>query len=144
MPMRRGDRSGPSTSLNPRRGSVHRYSNRSDRFDTPSPIYDYYPYLRDQHGGSRLHCPSCAHENPDTAKFCSECAAPLLRQAQCTACGSSNAPGSKFCNECAQPLTATTSGAAATHTPTPITALPSSFAAGRYTVKGFLGEGGRK
>ena len=90
-------------------------------------------------------CPSCSHENPDAAKFCSECAAPLVQEVPCAACGSANAPGSKFCNECAQPLAA----AAATPTPRPSTpapspALPSSFAGGRYQVKGFLGEGSRK
>ncbi len=91
-----------------------------------------------------MNCPACAHENPEAAKFCSECASPLLREAKCTACGASNVPGSKFCNECAQPLIATTSGAAAGHTHAPAPALPASFAGGRYVVKGFLGEGGRK
>jgi serine/threonine protein kinase/class 3 adenylate cyclase len=33
---------------------------------------------------------------------------------------------------------------AAGHTPAPSPALPASFAGGRYVVKGFLGEGGRK
>jgi hypothetical protein len=73
-----------------------------------------------------LRCPSCAHENTDAAKFCRECASPLLREAKCTACGSLNAPGSKFCIECAQPLTASTSGAATGRTPTPSPGLPPS------------------
>jgi predicted ATPase/class 3 adenylate cyclase len=57
----------------------------------------------------------------------------------CPNCGSSNAPGSKFCNECGQRLTQ-----AAPPSPTPTPTIPTSFAAGRYQVKRFLGEGGRK
>src|SRR6516164_9293505 len=49
-----------------------------------------------------MNCPTCGHENPDGAKFCNECAAPL--PARCLNCGTLNAGGSKFCNECAAPL----------------------------------------
>ncbi len=62
-----------------------------------------------------------------------------MTEAKCAACGSSNTPSAKFCNECAQPLGSTKPAAAK-----PIPNLPASFAAGRYAVKGFLGEGGRK
>ena len=90
-----------------------------------------------------MRCPSCDRENPDNAKFCSECAASLETDVDCSSCGTSNAPGSKFCNECARPLT---DAAPATRTPTPEPSpvLPPSFAGGRYEVKSFLGEGGRK
>jgi hypothetical protein len=84
------------------------------------------------------------YENNDGPKFCSQCATPLRQEYACSACGFVNAPGSRFCSDCAQPLTATTSGAVPTRTPTPAPALPVSFAGGRYVVKGFLGEGGRK
>ena len=50
-----------------------------------------------------MNCPACGHENPDSAKFCDECAAPFNRR--CAACGSTNRPNAKFCNECAAPLT---------------------------------------
>lgn len=86
-----------------------------------------------------MRCPACNHENPDTAKFCSECASRLQVEAKCPACGTSNAPGAKFCNECAQPLSASSTPASA-----PSLALPASFADGRYHVRSFLGEGGRK
>jgi class 3 adenylate cyclase len=46
-------------------------------------------------------CPRCQHENPPTAKFCVECAAPLARK--CTRCGSVLPPAAKFCPECSHP-----------------------------------------
>ena len=50
-----------------------------------------------------MKCPNCEHENSDTAKFCEECAAPLVRV--CANCGSRMAPTARFCNECGHPLT---------------------------------------
>ena len=47
-------------------------------------------------------CPSCGTDNGPGARFCTECATPLL--APCPACGNTNPPGSKFCAECATPL----------------------------------------
>ena len=91
-----------------------------------------------------MNCPSCARENPDGAKFCSECAAPLVQDFACPACGSSNARGSKFCNECAQPLADGAAAPPGAPTPVPSPALPASFAGARYKVRRFLGEGGRK
>ena len=41
-------------------------------------------------------------ENPEGAKFCSECAAPL--QKRCPSCGAENLSRAKFCGECATPL----------------------------------------
>ncbi len=51
-----------------------------------------------------MNCPSCGHENPESARFCNECASPL--SGSCPTCGGENPPGAKFCNECAAPLTA--------------------------------------
>jgi hypothetical protein len=53
-----------------------------------------------------VNCPSCGFENPDTAKFCGDCARPLARTTACPSCGVENPAGQKFCNECAQPLSA--------------------------------------
>ena len=47
-------------------------------------------------------CQKCSAENPDGAKFCSECASPMA--AKCPRCGATSKPGAKFCNECAAPL----------------------------------------
>jgi len=49
-----------------------------------------------------MRCGSCSTENPEGAKFCSECAAPL--QKRCPRCGVENLPRAKFCSECATPL----------------------------------------
>ncbi len=50
-----------------------------------------------------MRCASCGSENPDGAKFCIECAAPLRKR--CPSCGAENLPRAKFCGECATPLT---------------------------------------
>jgi class 3 adenylate cyclase/tetratricopeptide (TPR) repeat protein len=49
-----------------------------------------------------MRCPRCHQENRSQAKFCEECAAPLLRT--CPDCGTQASPSAKFCSECAQPL----------------------------------------
>jgi serine/threonine protein kinase len=51
--------------------------------------------------------------------------------------------GRKFCDGCGQRLTEA-APPSRTPTPAPSPALPVSFAGGRYQVKSFLGEGGRK
>ena len=48
-----------------------------------------------------MKCPKCQHENEAGAKFCEECAAPLVRG--CTNCGRQLSPTAKFCPECAHP-----------------------------------------
>src|SRR5437899_8476737 len=55
-------------------------------------------------------CAACGHENPLGAKFCTECAAPLVRR--CAACGAEPPPTAKFCPECAAPLAARPQAAA--------------------------------
>src|SRR5215831_12641465 len=49
-----------------------------------------------------MRCVQCQHENPEGAKFCNECAAPL--PLRCPSCGTANRPGAKFCHKCATPL----------------------------------------
>ena len=50
-----------------------------------------------------MKCPKCQFENPDSAKFCSECGNKL--EIHCPECGKVNPLGSKFCNECGHDLT---------------------------------------
>jgi len=45
-----------------------------------------------------MRCPSCDHDNRDAAKFCAECAAPLVQR--CGSCGAPWRPNAKFCDEC--------------------------------------------
>ncbi len=86
-------------------------------------------------------CSSCGQDNRTERSFCAQCGAPLT--VACPRCGAVNEPGERFCGRCGTSLEA---GAAAIRMPTPqpSPALPSSFAGGRYQVKDFLGEGGRK
>src|SRR5262245_60837793 len=53
-------------------------------------------------GASLMHCPRCQAENPERAKYCLACAAPL--GARCAACGAELPPNARFCVECAQPV----------------------------------------
>jgi class 3 adenylate cyclase/tetratricopeptide (TPR) repeat protein len=47
-------------------------------------------------------CATCGTENPDRARFCMSCGAPLATD--CPACGTENPPGAKFCIECGTAL----------------------------------------
>src|SRR5260370_11956217 len=49
-----------------------------------------------------MRCLNCSAENPETAKFCIQCASPFKRR--CERCGFENPPGAKFCAECAAAL----------------------------------------
>jgi membrane protease subunit (stomatin/prohibitin family) len=54
-------------------------------------------------------CPKCNFQNPQTAKFCNNCGAPLQAVSiTCPKCGTSNPAGTKFCSNCGTPLQATT------------------------------------
>ena len=88
-----------------------------------------------------MRCPSCGHENPDDASFCSECGNSFAADGACIGCGRSNPASAKFCHSCGRRLG---EDALVTRTPPPAPALPASFADGRYQVQRFLGEGGKK
>jgi len=54
-------------------------------------------------------CPKCGFQNPQTAKFCNSCAAPLQAAGtiNCPKCNASNPANAKFCVECGATLKAT-------------------------------------
>jgi serine/threonine protein kinase/predicted RNA-binding Zn-ribbon protein involved in translation (DUF1610 family) len=85
-----------------------------------------------------MKCPKCGYENPKGVKFCNSCGTELKSKLVCPQCGQKNPPRSKFCNACGHSLVE-----AAPETPQP-SPEPTSFAGGRYQVKKFLGEGGKK
>jgi len=87
-----------------------------------------------------MKCPSCQTENSDTAKFCGVCGQALVAKTTCSHCKHENPQGFKFCEECGQPLTPPPATAA----PSPSSPLPTSLANGRYAVKKFPREGGKK
>jgi tetratricopeptide (TPR) repeat protein len=86
-----------------------------------------------------MKCPHCQAENVDNAKFCTDCGQPLQTDAVCPQCHHTNKSTAKFCEECGQPL-----ADKAQVPPRTIPHQPTSFAGGRYEVKKFLGEGGKK
>jgi len=49
-----------------------------------------------------MQCPRCQHDNRPQAKFCEECATPLIRI--CANCGAQLSATAKFCSECAHPV----------------------------------------
>src|ERR1700720_1862243 len=49
-----------------------------------------------------MHCHNCSAENPQSARFCIQCAAPLRRL--CQKCGCESPPEARFCGQCATPL----------------------------------------
>jgi len=49
-----------------------------------------------------MQCPGCNIDNPDGAKFCSECGSKLSRV--CPSCNTQTTPTAKFCAECGQDL----------------------------------------
>jgi RNA polymerase subunit RPABC4/transcription elongation factor Spt4 len=90
-----------------------------------------------------MQCPNCQTELPESAKFCGVCGQSLSRDRPCPKCGQINPQGFKFCLQCGQPLTSTQPSSTPSSTPPP-SPLPASFANGRYQVKNFPGEGGKK
>jgi len=85
-----------------------------------------------------MKCPQCQTRNSDSAKFCTACGQQLQTELACPQCHHANKPTAKFCEECGYVLAELTP---ATAPPSP---APTSFAGGRYQVKKFLGEGGKK
>ncbi len=49
-----------------------------------------------------MDCTKCGAENPESARFCIECAAPF--PLRCPSCGADNPPWAKFCAQCAKPI----------------------------------------
>jgi tetratricopeptide (TPR) repeat protein len=85
-----------------------------------------------------MKCPKCGYENREGAGFCGECGHLFAAEKTCPQCGQTNPQGGKFCDTCGHSL-----AEPAPETPSPSSA-PTSFANGRYQVKKFLGEGGKK
>lgn len=99
-----------------------------------------------------MKCPSCGHGNPTDARFCMRCGTRLA--VACPACERELPADAMFCGYCGSSITVDDAPApvpsfqqvsSAPHSvPAAVPELPESFAGGRYLVKRFLGEGGKK
>ncbi len=88
-----------------------------------------------------MQCPRCDHANEASAKFCEECAAPLVRA--CAQCGRPLSPTAKFCTECAHPVVIATPASPAQRFASPESYTPKHLAQKILTSKSAL-EGERK
>src|SRR5262245_6472844 len=80
-------------------------------------------------------CSSCPDESRRGAAFCSRCGTPLSRH--CPHCNAAADAFASFCAACGRAFEVPQVPAAG-----PV--LPTGFAGGRYVVKRFIGEGGKK
>ena len=92
-----------------------------------------------------MKCQHCHVENREGAEFCRACGQSIVpSRVVCPKCGNENSRGDRFCDKYGQSLCAKKTAPSLTPTPTQSTPVPTSFANGRYQVKKFLGEGGKK
>ncbi len=92
-----------------------------------------------------MNCSNCTYENDSSASFCLHCGQRLALL--CSQCGKSLPSNARFCDACgAQVIQASPppSPQIEAASAPPESKEPSSFANGRYDVKRFLGEGGKK
>jgi tetratricopeptide (TPR) repeat protein/ribosomal protein L40E len=85
-----------------------------------------------------MKCPKCRADNRDGAQYCRKCGQSLQVELVCNKCQHPNGPDSVFCDRCGSSL-----GGPALERPASAP-VPASFANGRYQVRKFLGEGGKK
>jgi eukaryotic-like serine/threonine-protein kinase len=98
-----------------------------------------------------MKCLACDHVNPEGARFCNSCGSAL--GTCCSSCQRVNPPSARFCSYCGEPLpqqselpTVQAAGLPLTGHATPLSrpTPPEFLVGGRYRVKRFLGEGGKK
>src|SRR5262249_20643819 len=88
-----------------------------------------------------MKCARCQHQNEARAKFCEECAAPLVFT--CVNCGRQLSPTAKFCSECAHPTGLAPGAGTAPRFASPETYTPKHLAERILNSKAGL-EGERK
>jgi len=79
-----------------------------------------------------MDCPSCGQRNREGARFCAECAAPLVETVTCPSCGATNPPAAKHCDSCGHAL----AGAEPIAAPQPPEHLAEKIRAGRAALEG--------
>jgi class 3 adenylate cyclase/tetratricopeptide (TPR) repeat protein len=58
-----------------------------------------------------MDCSSCGHPNREGARFCAQCATPLIETVTCPSCGTAHPPAARHCDSCGQALSDAGSGA---------------------------------
>ena len=89
-----------------------------------------------------MKCSQCGHVSREGAEFCGKCGQPLRSERVCPQCDHANPSDNSFCEKCGHALTEPSPAKPPTKKSS--TPEPTSFAGGRYQVKKFLGEGGKK
>jgi class 3 adenylate cyclase/tetratricopeptide (TPR) repeat protein len=51
-----------------------------------------------------MDCSSCGHLNREGARFCAQCATPLIETVTCPSCGTAHPPAARHCDSCGQAL----------------------------------------
>ncbi len=51
-----------------------------------------------------MDCSSCGHLNREGARFCAQCATPLVKTVTCPSCGTAHPPAARHCDSCGQAL----------------------------------------
>src|SRR6266566_10107124 len=84
-----------------------------------------------------MDCPSCGHPNREGARFCAECATPLVDTVTCPSCGTAHPPAARHCDSCGRALAGAGAPIAApdlrSHPPEH---LAEKIRAGRATLEG--------
>ena len=88
-----------------------------------------------------MKCPTCGSENGADARFCGQCATPLAADVPCPGCGAVNPMTNRFCESCGQPLAQSSMPGVRR---LPERSVERMLSGGRYELRDFLGEGGRK
>jgi class 3 adenylate cyclase len=84
-----------------------------------------------------MDCPSCGHLNRESARFCAECATPLIDTVTCPSCGTTHPPATKHCDSCGQALADTAAPIAGTDPRAqPPEHLAEKIRAGRAALEG--------
>ena len=101
-----------------------------------------------------MHCPNCEYDSESSERFCVRCGHQF--SASCPSCGREVPPDALFCGSCGTRLgdfvsnqiersLADDSKSSTSPVSSPDASnQPASFANGRYEVRRFLGEGGKK
>lgn len=83
-----------------------------------------------------MKCWNCGTENPQGAKFCSNCGQP--QQRACPNCNATNPAGAKFCNNCGFNLQTADSGQPPVQSPSVVRSQPSVPPARESLVEKFM------